>query len=239
MTKINHIGLIVDGNGRWAKERGQKRSYGHKKGAEALEKIILYINENKIANYLSLYVFSTENFNRSEEEVNYLMELFMKWFKKAKDKYQNANIKVLFSSQKNYLKKEIVDAINELENATKENTGLVVNFCLSYGGRQEIVDATKKISEKVLNKEIKVEDINEELFKKYLYNDLPDVDFLIRTSGENRISNFMLWQLSYAEFYFPKTYFPDFTPESLEEAIKEYEKRDRRFGKIKNEKQSK
>ncbi len=233
MTKINHIGLIVDGNGRWAKERGQKRSHGHKKGAEALEKIILYINENKIANYLSLYVFSTENFNRSEEEVNYLMELFMKWFKKAKDKYQNANIKVLFSSQKSYLKKEIVDAINELENATKENTGLVVNFCLSYGGRQEIVDATKKISEKVLNKEIKIEDINEELFKKYLYNDLPDVDFLIRTSGENRISNFMLWQLSYAEFYFPKTYFPDFTPESLEEAIKEYEKRDRRFGKIK------
>jgi len=239
MTKINHIGLIVDGNGRWAKERGQKRSYGHKKGAEALEKIILYINENKIANYLSLYVFSTENFNRSEEEVNYLMELFMKWFKKAKDKYQNANIKVLFSSQKSYLKKEIVDAINELENATKENTGLVVNFCLSYGGRQEIVDATKKISEKVLNKEIKIEDINEELFKKYLYNDLPDVDFLIRTSGENRISNFMLWQLSYAEFYFPKTYFPDFTPESLEEAIKEYEKRDRRFGKIKKWKQSK
>lgn len=233
MTKINHIGLIVDGNGRWAKERGQKRSYGHKKGAESLEKIILYINENKIANYLSLYVFSTENFNRSEEEVNYLMELFMKWFKKAKDKYQNANIKVLFSSQKNYLKKEIVDAINELENATKENTGLVVNFCLSYGGRQEIVDATKKISEKVLNKEIKIEDINEESFKKYLYNDLPDVDFLIRTSGENRISNFMLWQLSYAEFYFPKVYFPDFTPESLEEAIKEYEKRDRRFGKIK------
>ena len=217
MTKINHIGLIVDGNGRWAKERGQKRSYGHKKGAEALEKIILYINENKIANYLSLYVFSTENFNRSEEEVNYLMELFMKWFKKVK----------------RYLKKEIVDAINELENATKENTGLVVNFCLSYGGRQEIVDATKKISEKVLNKEIKIEDINEELFKKYLYNDLPDVDFLIRTSGENRISNFMLWQLSYAEFYFPKVYFPDFTPESLEEAIKEYEKRDRRFGKIK------
>ena len=233
MTKINHIGLIVDGNGRWAKERGQKRSYGHKKGAEALEKIILYINENKIANYLSLYVFSTENFNRSEEEVNYLMELFMKWFKKAKDKYQNANIKVLFSSQKNYLKKEIVDAINELENATKENTGLVVNFCLSYGGRQEIVDATKKISEKVLNKEIKIEDINEELFKKYLYNDLPDVDFLIRTSGENRISNFMLWQISYAEFYFPKVYFPDFTPECLKEAINVYKTRDRRFGKIK------
>ena len=233
MTKINHIGLIVDGNGRWAKERGQKRSYGHKAGAEALEKIILYINENKIANYLSLYVFSTENFNRSEEEVNYLMELFMKWFKKAKDKYQNANIKVLFSSQKSYLKKEIVDAINELENATKENTGLVVNFCLSYGGRQEIVDATKKISEKVLNKEIKVEDINEELFKKYLYNDLPDVDFLIRTSGENRISNFMLWQISYAEFYFPKVYFPDFTPKCLEEAIEVYKTRDRRFGKIK------
>lgn len=233
MTKINHIGIIVDGNGRWAKEKGKSRSEGHKAGAETLEKIILYISKEKIANYLSLYVFSTENFSRSPEEVNYLMELFMKWFKKCKEKYKNANIKVLFSSQKEFLKPEIVKAIDELEDATKNNTGLVVNFCLSYGGRQEIVDATKKIATAVLENKLNINDINEELFKKYLYNDLPDVDFLIRTSGENRVSNFMLWQISYAEMYFPKVYFPDFTPKCLEEAIEEYEKRDRRFGNIK------
>ena len=233
MTKINHIGIIVDGNGRWAKEKGKNRSEGHKAGAEALEKIILYINKESIANYLSLYVFSTENFSRSKEEVNYLMELFMKWFKKCKEKYKDANIKVLFSSQKEYLKPEIVKAIDELEDATKDNTGLVVNFCLSYGGRQEIVDATKKIAIDVSENKLNVNDIDEELFKKYLYNDLPDIDFLIRTSGENRVSNFMLWQISYAEMYFPKVYFPDFTPECLEEAVKKYEKRDRRFGKIK------
>ena len=233
MTKINHIGIIVDGNGRWAKEKGKSRSEGHKAGAEALEKIILYISKEKIANYLSLYVFSTENFSRSPEEVNYLMELFMKWFKKCKEKYKNANIKVLFSSQKEFLKPEIVKAIDELEETTKDNTGLVVNFCLSYGGRQEIVDATKKIATAVLENKLNINDINEELFKKNLYNDLPDVDFLIRTSGENRVSNFMLWQISYAEMYFPKVYFPDFTPKCLEEAIEEYEKRDRRFGNIK------
>lgn len=233
MTKINHIGIIVDGNGRWAKEKGKSRSEGHKAGAETLEKIILYISKEKIANYLSLYVFSTENFSRSPEEVNYLMELFMKWFKKCKEKYKNANIKVLFSSQKEFLKPEIVKAIDELEEATKDNTGLVVNFCLSYGGRQEIVDVTKKIATAVLENKLNINDINEELFKKNLYNDLPDVDFLIRTSGENRVSNFMLWQISYAEMYFPKVYFPDFTPKCLEEAIEEYEKRDRRFGNIK------
>lgn len=233
MTKINHIGIIVDGNGRWAKEKGKSRSEGHKAGAEALEKIILYINKESIANYLSLYVFSTENFSRSPEEVNYLMELFMKWFKKCKEKYKNANIKVLFSSQKEFIKSEIVKAIDELEEATKDNTGLVVNFCLSYGGRQEIVDATKKIATAVLENKLNINDINEELFKKNLYNDLPDVDFLIRTSGENRVSNFMLWQISYAEMYFPKVYFPNFTPKCLEEAIEEYEKRDRRFGNIK------
>ena len=233
MTKVNHIGIIVDGNGRWAKEKGKSRSEGHKAGAETIEKIILYISKENIANYLSLYVFSTENFSRSPEEVNYLMELFMKWFKKCKEKYKAANIKVLFSSQKEFLKPEIVKAIDELEEATKDNTGLVVNFCLSYGGRQEIVDATKKIATAVLENKLNINDINEELFKKYLYNDLPDVDFLIRTSGENRVSNFMLWQISYAEMYFPKVYFPDFTPKCLEEAIEEYEKRDRRFGNVK------
>ena len=233
MDTINHIGIIVDGNGRWAEERGKIRSEGHKAGAEALEKIILYTSKKKIANYLSLYVFSTENFNRSSEEVNYLMDLFMKWFKKAKSKYDSENIKVLFSSKKDLLKPELVKCIDELENETKNNTGLVVNFCLSYGGRQEIVDATKKIVKDVKNGNLDIDSIDEKVYGKYLYNELPDVDFLIRTSGENRISNFMLWQISYAEFYFPKVYFPDFTPECLKEAINVYKTRDRRFGKIK------
>ncbi len=233
MSKINHVGIIVDGNGRWAKERGKKRSDGHRAGAENLEKLICYINKEGIVNYLSLYVFSTENFNRSKEEVDYLMNLFMKWFNTCIDKYKCANIKVLFSSQYAFLEPRIVDAIKRLEEETKDNTGLVVNFCLSYGGRQEIVDASKKIAQDVVDGKVDVNLINEELFGKYLYKDLPDIDFLIRTSGECRISNFMLWQVSYAEMYFPSVYFPDFTPECFDEAVEEYKRRDRRFGNIK------
>lgn len=229
---INHLGIIVDGNGRWAKDRGKSRSEGHKAGAENLEKLILYINDKKLANYLSLYVFSTENFNRDKDEVNYLMELFMKWFDKAKKKYQENNIKVIFSSNLELLNEKVVEKIKTLEDKTKNNTGLVVNFCLSYGGRNEIVDASKKIAIDYKNNKLKLEDLTEELFNKYLYQDLPDVDFLIRTSGECRISNFMLWQLSYAEMYFPDTYFPDFTPELLEESLEVYKKRNRRFGRI-------
>ncbi len=230
---INHLAIIVDGNGRWAKERGLIRSEGHKAGAKNLEKLILYISRNKLANYLSLYVFSTENFARDEKEVNYLMELFLKWFKTVKDKYSKENIKILFSGNEGLLNREIVDAIKKLEENTKNNTGLVVNFCLSYGGREEITTMAKKISQKVLDGKINIEDINEKLVSENMYYELPDIDFLIRTSGENRISNFMLWQISYAEFYFPMTYFPDFDEKCLDEAIKEYQKRDRRFGKIK------
>lgn len=229
---VNHLGIIVDGNGRWAKDRGKSRSEGHKAGAETLEKLILYINDKKLANYLSLYVFSTENFNRDKDEVNYLMELFMKWFDKAKKKYQENNIKVVFSSNLELLDEKIVEKIKTLEDKTENNTGLVVNFCLSYGGRNEIVDASKKIANDYKNNKLKLEDLTEELFNKYLYQDLPDVDFLIRTSGECRISNFMLWQISYAEMYFPDTYFPDFTPELLEESLEVYKKRNRRFGRI-------
>ena len=231
--KINHLGIIVDGNGRWAKERGLSRSEGHKAGAEALRKIILYLSHEKLVNYLSLYVFSTENFGRPTEEVNYLMELFLKWFTTVKKEYLNENIKIYFSGRKEYLRSDIVDAMNALESETADNDGLIVNFCLSYGGRAEIVDATKNIVRKFANNEITINDIDEELFAKNLYHELPDIDFLIRTSGESRISNFMLWQISYAEFYFPKVYFPDFDTKELDKAFKEYESRDRRFGKVK------
>lgn len=229
---INHLGIIVDGNGRWAQKKGKSRSEGHKAGAENLEKLILYINEKKLVNYLSLYVFSTENFNRDKEEVNFLMNLFMQWFDKAKKKYQDNNIRVVFSSDFGLLDENIIDKIKVLEEKTKNNTGLVVNFCLSYGGRNEIVEASKKIANDYKNNKLKLEDLTEEMFNKYLYQDLPDMDFLIRTSGECRISNFMLWQLSYAEMYFPDIYFPDFTPKLLEEAIEVYKKRNRRFGRI-------
>ena len=233
MTKLNHLGIIMDGNGRWAKERGLSRSEGHKAGAEALKNIILYLSREKLVNFLSLYVFSTENFGRPAEEVNYLMDLFLKWFTTVKKEYRKENIKIYFSGRKEYLKPNIVKAMDTLEEETKNNTGLVVNFCLSYGGRAEIVDATKKIVKKVQNNEITIDDIDEKLFAKNLYHELPDVDFLIRTSGENRISNFMLWQISYAEFYFPKVYFPDFDIKELDKALLEYENRDRRFGKVK------
>lgn len=231
--KINHLGIIVDGNGRWAKERGLSRSEGHKAGAEALRKIILYLSHEKLVNYLSLYVFSTENFGRPADEVNYLMELFLKWFTTVRKEYLNENIKIYFSGRKEYLRSDIVDAMNALESETADNDGLIVNFCLSYGGRAEIVDATKNIVRKFANNEITINDIDEELFAKNLYHELPDIDFLIRTSGESRISNFMLWQISYAEFYFPKVYFPDFDTKELDKAFKEYESRDRRFGKVK------
>lgn len=225
----NHLAIIVDGNGRWAKEKGLKRSEGHKEGAKRLEEIILYLSDNSLVKYLSLYVFSTENFARPKEEVDYLMKLFMVWFKKVKNVYLDKNIKVLFSGDRTLLSPKIQKSIAELEDNTINNTGLVVNFCLSYGSRREIVEASKKI----IKDNIKLSDITEDLFSHYLYQDLPDIDFLIRTSGEMRLSNFMLWQSSYAELYFPKTYFPDFTIDELKKALEEYKLRDRRFGKVK------
>lgn len=233
MAKINHLGIIVDGNGRWAKERGLSRSEGHKAGAEALKNIILYLSREKKVNYLSLYVFSTENFSRPQDEVNYLMDLFLKWFSVVKKEYRKENIKIYFSGRSEYLNSKIIKSMHDLEKETANNDGMVVNFCLSYGGRSEIVDATKKICQKVIDGKIAISDISEDIFSKNLYHELPDIDFLIRTSGEQRISNFMLWQISYAEFYFPQTYFPDFGIEELNLAIDEYFKRDRRFGKVK------
>jgi len=234
MKEIKHLGIIVDGNGRWAKERGLERSKGHLEGSKNLEKLILYISDKKLVKYLSLYVFSTENFSRDQKEVDYLMNLFMKWFNKSKKLYKERNIKILFSGRKTKLSKKVINAMEELEQDTKENTGLVVNFCLNYGGRAEITDAAKKIAEDAINNKISVNTIDEELVSKYLYKELPDIDYLIRTSGEMRVSNFMLWQISYAEFYFPDTYFPDFNEECLDKALEEYKKRDRRFGKINN-----
>lgn len=229
MNRLNHLAIIVDGNGRWAKSIGKIRSYGHLKGYENLKKIINYVNDNLDIKYISLFVFSTENFKRSKDEVDYLMNLFKKGFKEEKDVYIKKNMKVVFSYKKEGLSKDIISIIEEVESSTKDNTGLVVNFCLNYGGRSEIVDACKKIIDDKIDKN----DITEELFKDYLYNKLPDIDLMIRTSGEQRISNFMLWSLSYSELYFTKTYFPAFTTTELLEIIDDFNNRDRRYGNAK------
>ncbi len=229
MNKLNHLAIIVDGNGRWAKSIGKIRSYGHLKGYENLKKIINYVNDNLDIKYVSLFVFSTENFKRSKDEVDYLMNLFKKGFKEEKDVYIKKNMKVVFSYKKEGLSKDIISIIEEVESSTKDNTGLVVNFCLNYGGRSEIVDACKKIIDDKIDKN----DITEDLFKDYLYNKLPDIDLMIRTSGEQRISNFMLWSLSYSELYFTKTYFPAFTTNELLEIIDDFNNRDRRYGNAK------
>lgn len=227
----NHVAIILDGNGRWAKERGLTRSMGHDAGFTNLKNISKYILSKGIK-VLSVYAFSTENFKRSKDEVDYLMNIFTSKFKSCIKDFNKENIKVIFSGRDKPLPNKVLKAMKELEESTKDNTKGILNICINYGGRSELVDTCKKISKMVENKEISIDDIDEELVSRNLYNDLPDVDLMIRTSGELRLSNFMLWQNSYAEFYFPKTYFPDFDEEEFDKAIIEYTKRDRRFGNI-------
>ena len=224
----NHVAIIVDGNGRWAKNRNLPRMKGHDAGLKTIKKISTYILSRGVK-VLSLYVFSTENFKRESEEVNHLMDLFVLMFKKEKNFFLKNNIKVVFSGRDEPLPDKVIKARDELSDLTKNNTGGILNICLNYGGRAEIVDATKKI----IKDGIKKEDITEELFEKYLYQDLPPVDLMIRTSGELRLSNYLLWQNAYAEFYFPNILFPDFTEADFEDAILAYNKRDRRFGNAK------
>ncbi len=221
-----HVGIIMDGNGRWAKERGLNRSKGHEAGYKTLKTTAKYILDSGVK-VLSVFAFSTENFNRPKEEVDFLMNLFIKGFKKDSAFFNKENIKVVFSGRKEPLKKDVIEAMEYLSESTKNNTKGILNICLNYGGRSEIVDAVNHIIKDNLK------EVDEEVINNYLYNKLPDIDLLIRTSGEVRISNFMLWQLSYAELYFPKCYFPDFNQEEFDKALLEYTKRDRRFGSIK------
>ena len=227
----NHVGIIMDGNGRWATSRGLKRSMGHKAGADNLEKLLEYIFNLGIK-YVSIYAFSTENFKREKDEVNYLMNLFVKMFTVKKKIFIKNELRVLFSGRRDNLRSDVKDGIEKLEEITKDYKRGTLNICLNYGGRCEIVDMTKKIASLVKEGKIDISIINEELVNKNMYQELPPLDFVIRTSGEERISNFMLWQSSYAEFYFPKTLFPDFTPKEFDKALEEYEKRNRRFGGV-------
>ena len=228
----NHLAIIMDGNGRWAKQRGKKRSMGHLEGSKTLEDLAVYAVRRGIK-VLSVYAFSTDNFKRSEDEVLYLMNLFTTLFKTKLKKIQNEGIKVVFSGRKHPLSDEVLDAMDKIVEKTKNNKNGILNICINYGGQEEIVDATKKIAKDIENGKLKEEDLNKEIFNKYLYQDLPPIDLLIRTSGEYRVSNFMLYQMSYSEFYFTDTLFPDFKESELDKAIESYNHRDRRFGNAK------
>ena len=228
-----HVALIMDGNGRWAKQRGLPRTLGHRAGVEALKEIVRYASEIGIK-ILTVYAFSTENWARPIEEVDYLINtLLVEYMKKEIDELNKNNVKIRILGNIDDLpvltRKQIIEAVE----TTKNNTGLKFNIALNYGGRKEIVDAVKKITNMVLNGMIDEKEINEELFSRYLYTaGDKDPDLIIRTSGEMRISNFLIWQSAYSEFYFTKTLWPDFTKEDLDKAINEYAKRDRRFGGV-------
>ncbi len=228
-----HIAVIMDGNGRWAKKRFMPRGFGHKAGADALEQALEDADELGIK-YLTVYAFSTENWKRSVEEVTGLMNLFRKFLESAIPKSNKNNVRVRVLGERSKLAPDMIKAIENLEESTKNNTGLQFNVALNYGGRDEIARAMKKIAEEVKDGKLSPEDITEEVISSHLDTwEIPDPDLLIRTSGEERISNFLPWQLAYSEFYFTDTLWPDFNRNSFIEAIRHYTKRDRRYGGVK------
>lgn len=227
----NHLAIIMDGNGRWALAKGLKRTKGHQKGAQVLKEISRYVYDKGIK-VLSVFAFSTENWKRDKEEVDYLMNLFIKAFKENFEVVKEKGVKVVFSGTRDRLSQKVLDTMDKMQNETKNNKNGVFNICLNYGGQDEIVEATKKISTLVKDGKIGVQDVDKELFSKNLFNDLPPIDLLIRTSGEFRISNFMLWHLAYAELYFTNKLWPDFTNEDLDLAIESFNQRERRFGGV-------
>ena len=232
-NNLNHVAIIMDGNGRWAKNRGLKRSLGHLEGSKNLEKLASYIFKSGVK-ILSVYAFSTENFKRDKEEVDYLMNLFVNVFKNKLNTLKKQNVKIVFSKKESGLREDLEELIKRIEFETKDNTDHIFNICINYGSQDEILDMVKKINSKVLNGELENKDITKEVIQNNLYQDLEPIDLLIRTSGEYRLSNFMLYQLSYAEMYFTDTLFPDFNELEFDKALSWYFKRDRRFGGIKN-----
>ncbi len=226
-----HIGIIMDGNGRWAKKRLLPRNMGHKKGAEVFQDITRYCNELGLES-VTFYAFSTENWKRPAEEVNGIMSLLKEYLVKAFD-YEKENNRVIFLGDKSAFSGELLELMLDIEEKTKDRTGMTLNIALNYGARNEIVNATKNIAQMVKNGEIDVEDIDEQLFSDNLYTKgQPDPDFILRPSGEKRISNFLLWQIAYSEFVYMDVLWPDFTRKDLDDAIIEFNRRNRRFGGV-------
>ena len=221
-----HIAIILDGNGRWAKKRLLPRAMGHKAGCETLEKIVEDCARLGVS-YLTVYGFSTENWKRSEEEVSALMNLFRLYMKKLMEVANNNNVLVKMIGDKSKFAVDIIEGIDKLEDSTKNNTGMVFTFAVNYGSRDEI----KRAISNIISDNIKAEDISEELISSYLDTaGTPDPDLLIRTSGEFRISNYLLWQIAYSEIYITDTLWPDFNKNELIKAIENYNQRERRFG---------
>ena len=228
---LEHIAIIMDGNGRWALSRGLPRTAGHKKGAEVLLEISKAAKQMGVK-YLTVYAFSTENWKRSKDEVDTLMGLLRQYLSKDFNELVSQGIRVRFIGERDMLPSDILEKMAELEEKTKDNLQATLQVALSYGSRAEIVQAVKGVASKIKNGDMSIKEIDEKTFADMLYTkDIPDPDILIRTSGEQRLSNFLLWQLAYAEFFFVDTYWPDFTGEELKQIIEKYQKRDRRYGK--------
>ncbi|MDD2403209.1 MAG: isoprenyl transferase [Lentisphaerae bacterium] len=228
--KINHIAIIMDGNGRWAEERKLPHLEGHRKGAEAVKKVIEASNELGLK-YLTLYAFSTENWNRPKEEVDGLMDILVEFLDDNLQILNDNKIKLVVIGRLWQLTEKVKNKLSEAVESTAGNDSGTLVLAINYGGRAEIVDATKAIVKKVIAGEFDVESIDEEIFSMNLYApNIPDPDLLIRTSGEFRISNFLLWELSYSEFYISDVYWPDFNSEELNKALENFYARDRRFG---------
>lgn len=225
-----HIAIILDGNGRWAKKRGLPRVLGHRKGAFNLKDIAVECDKLGIK-YLTVYCFSTENWKRPEDEVNYLMTTPLKYYLKYKKKIFDSNIRIKVIGRRDRISKEFLNMINEIEDKTSSHTGLTLTLCIDYGSIDEITTAVKNIAVKVKNNEIEPSDITADLITNHLFTkDYPQLDLMIRTSGEYRISNYLLWQMAYSELYFTDTYWPDFNKKELHKAIINFQNRNRRFG---------
>lgn len=233
MNIPKHVAIILDGNGRWAKSKGMPRNYGHAQGSKNLEVICEEAYKMGIQ-YLTVYAFSTENWKRPSEEVEALMKLFRNYLKTCLKTAEKNKMCVRIIGDKSAFEEDMQKRMLELEEKTKNNEGLHFQVALNYGSRDEIVRAARKLVEKANAMELKPEDVTEESFAEYLdTNGIPDPDLMIRTSGEQRISNFLLWQLAYAEFYYTDVPWPDFTKAELEKAIEAYNLRDRRYGLVK------
>ena len=228
----NHVAIIMDGNGRWEQNRNYKRTKGHQMGAKVLKKISEYAFNKKVK-VLSVFAFSTENWKRSKEEVDYIMNLFVSIFKENYESMKKIGVRVVFSGLRSKLSDKVLKLIDKMTLETKDNKNGIFNICINYGGQDEIVEATKKIASKVKEGIIDVNDINKEMYNDYMFNDLPPIDLMIRTSGEYRISNFMLWQMAYSELYFTDTLWPDFDEKEFDLALESFNKRDRRYGGVK------
>lgn len=228
-----HIAIIMDGNGRWAKQRGLPRTAGHKRGANNFRTIADYMEKIGVK-YMTFYAFSTENWKRSEDEIDTIMSLFKDYLEEALDRLKETDMRMIFIGDRSVLSDELIELMDRIENTSKNNKGAVVNMAINYGGRQEIAFACKKIAEKVQKGELSPDDITEDTITANIFTaGQPDPDLIIRPSGELRLSNFLIWQSAYSEFWFDNVLWPDFSVKDLDRAIRDFSNRQRRFGGVK------